>query len=278
MYSMDKDINKTLNYLHEESGFDFSGYRPSMITRRIGKRLFDVKCENHNQYLYYLKENPQEINNLIDVLTINVSRFFRDTMTFEYIADRILPAIIYKNKQAKDLSLRVWSTGCATGEEPYSVAILINEFIKKEGLNLSLNIFATDIDKKALGKAKKARYPFESIKGVKYRLLEKYFGSTSKSFQLAPEIKDLVAFTFYDLLAKKSHAPPESIFGGFDMVFCRNVLIYFNQEYQGLIFDKLYRSISNQGYLILGESEVPPTKYQKNLIRVNDCCHIYQKR
>ena len=275
---MDNDIKKIINYLNEKSGFDFSGYRPSLIMRRVKKRLSAVRSSDHNEYLHYLKENPQEINNLIDILTINVSRFFRDTITFEYIADKIIPAIIYKKKHDKDLSLRVWSTGCSTGEEPYSIAILINEFIKKEDLNLSLNIFATDIDKKALNKAKKALYSFESIKSVKYRLLKKYFTSTGKSFQLATGIKALVLFTLYDLFDKKTRVPPESLFGGFDMVFCRNVLIYFNKEYQTLIFDKLYRSISRQGYLILGKAEVPPMKYQKHFTRVNDYCHIYRKR
>ena len=126
---------------------------------------------SYNDYFNYLQENPDELDNLLDVLTINVSRFFRDTLTFEYIADRVLPAIVYEKKKAADHSIRVWSAGCAKErEEPYSIAILIHELFEKEALKTNIRIFATDIDGKILKEAQKAAYSFESIKGVKYRL------------------------------------------------------------------------------------------------------------
>jgi len=275
---MEKELERILNYLKEIRGFDFSGYRTSMVERRVKKRFPLTKCKNYNEYLHSLQENPDELDNLIDVLTINVSRFFRDTLAFEYIADRVLLAIIYQKKESDDRSLRVWSAGCSTGEEPYSIAILINELFKKEELNLNVNIFATDIDSKILKKAQKATYPFESIKDVKYELLKKYFVAKDKSFGLISEIKDLVTFSAYDMLDKRSYAPPESVFGSFDMVLCRNVLIYFDAEHQDQIFDKLYRSLAKNGYLVLGEAETPSIKYQRRFKKVNECCHIYQKR
>ena len=275
---MDKDLKRALNYLNEKRGFDFSGYRTSMLERRVKQRFPSTKCKNYNDYFHFLQENPDELDNLIDVLTINVSRFFRDTLTFEYIADRILPAIVYQKKGTIDRSFRVWSAACSMGEEPYSIAILINELLEKEALKLNINIFATDIDGKILKKAQKATYPFESIKSVKYRLLKKYFVPAGKSFQLIPEIRDLVSFSVYDILDRKTTVPPESIFGSFDMVLCRNVLIYFDAEHQDQIFDKLYRSLSKQGYLVLGEAEIPSAKHQRRFRKVNECCHIYQKR
>ena len=236
-----------------------------------------LSAESSNDYLHYLKENSDELDHLIDALTINVSRFFRDTLTFEYIADRILPAIFHEKKKAADGSIRVWSAGCAKGEEPFSIAILIQELLDKEGLKSKTSIFATDIDSKILEKAQKEAYPFDSIKSMKYRLLKKYFTSEGEAFQLMPIIRNLVSFSVYDILDKKSYAPPDSIFGGFDMVFCRNVLIYFDTEHQDKIFEKLYRSLTQNGYLILGEAEIPSTKYQRRFRKVNECCHIYQK-
>jgi chemotaxis protein methyltransferase CheR len=274
---MNNDLKRILNYLKEKRSFDFSGYRTSMVERRVQGRFSSTKCKSYNDYFNYLQENFAELDKLLDVLTINVSRFFRDTLTFEYIADRVLSAIVREKQGARDRSLRVWSAGCSMGEEPYSIAILMHDFFKKETLNFQAHIFATDIDAKILKKAHTAIYPFESVKNAKYRLLNKYFVSKGKLFQLVPEIKELVSFSDYDLLDKRSYAPPESIFGSFDMVFCRNVLIYFDIKHQDQIFDKLYRSLSKSGYLVLGEAEIPSAKHKRHFRRVNECCHIYQK-
>ena len=275
---MNRDLKLVLNYLNKERGFDFSGYRSSMVERRMGKRLTPTKCADVPEYLQYLKQHPHELDNLVDVLTINVSRFFRNTLAFDYIADKILPAIVFDKKSGRDPSLRIWSAGCATGEEPYSIGILIQELERKERLNLRVNIFATDIDEKVLKKAKKAVYPYASIKSIKYRLLKRYFEDQGKRFQLIPKIQKMVTFSFFDILDKRSYAPPESVFGGFDMIFCKNVLIYFSQEYQERIFDKLHRSLAKGGYLVLGRAEIPPGKYRNRFRKVSDCCPIYQKR
>ena len=274
---MNRELETILNYLNEERGFDFSGYRQSMIERRLEKRFRPTKCENYNEYGRYLQKHPDEFDNLIDVLTINVSRFFRDTLTFEYIAGKVLPEIVHRKTETKDRSLRVWSAGCSMGEEPYSIAILISELFEKEKLDLHVHIFATDIDGAILKKAQKGIYAFESIQNVKYRLLKKYFTIEKDAFTLLPEIKELVTFLPYDMLDKRSYVPPESVFGSFDLVFCRNVLIYFTTEYQDIIFDKLYRSLTQNGYLILGEVEIPSQRFQRYFTKDNEFCHIYHR-
>ena len=275
---MNRDLKLVLNYLNKERGFDFSGYRSSMVERRMGKRLTPTKCADVPEYLEYLKKHPHELDNLVDVLTINVSRFFRNTLAFDYITDKILPAIVFDKKNGRDPSLRIWSAGCATGEEPYSIAILIQELQRKERLHLSVNIFATDIDEKALKRATKAVYPYASIKSIKYRLLKRYFEEQGKRFHLIPRIQKMVGFSFFDMLDKRSYAPPESVFGGFDMILCKNVLIYFSQEYQERIFDKLHRSLAKGGYLVLGRAEIPTGKYRNRFRKVSDCGPIYQKK
>ncbi|MFK5952258.1 MAG: protein-glutamate O-methyltransferase CheR [Desulfobacterium sp.] len=278
---MNTSLQQILFLLNKNRGMDFFGYRTAMIQRRIDQRLPFTNCKDINAYFFYLKETPLELDILIDTLTINVSQFFRDPLIFEYLSARILPALFEQKKKHPHPSLRIWSSGCAMGEEPYSIAMLINEYMNIEkqttDLNMDVTIFATDIDRKIIKKAKKAVYAFESIKNVKYGLVKKNFLSQEKGFHLLPFLKERVSFSVYDILDQNSYAPPESIFGNFDMVFCRNMLIYFNTQYQDTIFDKLYRSLSLNGYLILGEAEVPPIKHQNHFRKVNECCHIYQK-
>ncbi|MEI6154960.1 MAG: protein-glutamate O-methyltransferase CheR [Deltaproteobacteria bacterium] len=240
---MNKTLKPILDYLLEKRGFDFSGYHPAMLERRIAQRLPATACNDFNEYLSCLQRNTDELDQLIDVITINVSRFFRNTLTFELIADKILPAIVREKTRLQDYTLRVWSAGCAMGEESYSLAILIHELLEKERLDMNLHIFATDIDTRVLKDAKKAVYPPTSIENIKHRLLTKYFVQEGTSFRLIPEIKKLVTFTHYDMLDKKHSVPPESVFGNFDLVLCCNLLIYFNTEYQETIFEKLYRSL-----------------------------------
>jgi chemotaxis methyl-accepting protein methylase len=278
MPEINSSLKPILDYLMEKRGFDFSGYHPAMLARRIGNRLTDLNCKDFNDYLVHVKDNPAEIDLLLDVITINVSRFFRDTLTFELMADRILPAMVLEKAHQSDASLRIWSAGCAMGEEPYSVAILIHELLRKEGLMMNLHIFATDIDEKILKGAKKAVYPLSSIENIKYRLLTRYFTPAEDCFRLVPEIRNQVSFSLYDILEKKHMVPPESIFGNFDLVLCRNLLIYFNTGYQDILFAKLHHSLAPNGILILGEAEAPTLKYQHSFSRITDFGPIYRKK
>ncbi len=265
--------DKIIKLLHEKRGFDFSGYRGAMIERRLQKRIYATKSENKDEYYNYLLQNPDEFDLLIDVFTINVSRFFRDAPTFEYLSKIIIPDLFL----SKENSLRIWSAGCSFGEEPYSVAILLNEFLKKEKFKKDIHIFATDLDKKALAKASIGTYNFDSIKDTKYGILKDYFTPDGNQFTIDPEIKKRIQFSFFNLLDKNHLSPPESIFGGFDLVLCRNVLIYFEPEYQKEIFIKLHKSIKMNGYLILGEAEVPNQEIISKFRRETNCSKIYRK-
>lgn len=278
MKETDKTLAPILAHLEEQRGFDFSGCHADMLARRIGGRLAATACKDFHEYLACLHRDAAELDRLIDAVTINVSRFFRDTLTFELLADRILTDIVRKKAQTLDRSLRVWSAGCARGEEAYSVAILLQEVLAKEEIALTLHLFATDIDQKALQEARKALYPLSSVEHMKHRLLTRYFTPEGTSFRLVPEIRERVAFSLFDMLDKKRGVPPESVFGAFDLVLCRNLLIYFNPDYQETIFEKLYHALAKNGILILGEAEAPTTKYQRHFSRVFDFSPIYRKR
>lgn len=273
---MDKFKN-ILNHINEQRGFNFSGYREPMIGRRVQKRVLATSCGNVDKYFEFLYLNQLEIDNLVDSLTIKVSHFFRNALTFEYLQKVILPNLITKKLDANDKNLRIWSAGCSLGEEAYSIAIIINEILSKEDVDLQLHIFATDIDKNAIQFAQKGCYNFKSLENVKLGILNKYFSQDENQFVVNSEIRKRIHFSFYDLLDKKSYVPNDSIFGGFDIVFCRNVLIYFNPEYQEIIFDKLYKSLNCNGLLILGEVESPSEKYRNKYKQENNCCKIYTK-
>ena len=270
-------IKDILDLLHSQRGLDFSGNHAAMLDRRIKKRLFHTKCKTIDEYLQVLYQTPDETDLLIDTLTINVSRFFRNPISFEFIKEYVLPELILAKTKNNEKSLRIWSAGCSRGEEPYSLAILINELFMKENCDLNLNIFATDIDKKALNFALEGSYSIESMSEVKLGIFNKYFVQKDNMYAVKPEIRNKVHFSFHDLLNASTFVPSESIYGGFDIVLCRNVLIYFKLEYQKIILNKLYNSLNANGYLVLGEAETPVADFKQKFIRINSCCKIYRK-
>jgi chemotaxis protein methyltransferase CheR len=274
----DKGLKPILDYLLEKGGYDFSGYRYPFLERRVTKRLAKTGCKDLGHYLAYLQANAPEIDRLVDVLTINVSKFFRDALAYQYLSDRVLPALVLAKKMAGDPLVRVWSAGCSTGEEAYSMAILLHELSARDEMTMNLHIFATDIDKGVLVKAREAVYSFASVENIKYGLLKKYFIQKEESFALIDEIRGMVTFSLYNMLDARYGVPPESVFGGFDVVLCCNLLIYFRSEYQEMLFEKLYHALASNGYLVLGGTEGLTMDYRKRFRRVGDCGHIYQKR
>lgn len=274
---MNHNVEHVLHYLNKTHGFDFSLNQYSSLERKINDRMSVLKFNDTQCYLQYLEHHSEELNQLIDALTINVSRFFRNALTFDYIEKIILPRMIAKKIKNKDFSLRIWSAGCSMGEEPYSMAILINEIMKKQNLKFDINIFATDINRKILLTAQEGIYHFDHIKDVKHGLLCEYFVVKKENYVLSPKIKKMVNFSFYDMIDPKTYVPPESVFGDFDIVLCRNLLIYFKARRQEIIFDKLFRSLALDGCLVLGEAERLPNIYIKHFFEENNYCHIYHK-
>ena len=271
-------MDAIIKYLGETRGVDFSGYRRSVIESQISERLRITGCDGSESYLQFTRNNADELDNLITALIVSVSRFFRNALTFEYLAARIFPHFVLKRVAQDARTIRIWSSGCANGEEPYSIAILLKEILGGESLRPKINIFASDIDKTALKKAQDGLYSFESMRDVKYGMLKKYFTEEGKSFRLTPELRDSVIFTFFDMSDRKCYAPPELIFANFDLILIRNVLIYFTLETQDRIFEHLYRALSPDGYLVLGETEQPTDQWRGHFRRVTDCCRIYQRR
>ncbi len=273
---MNPAVSQIVNLLKESRNLDFTGNRESMLERRITKRLFPSASNSLEDYYDYLKTNPAELDSLINVLTIGVSWFFRDSLTFEFLS-KIMDEMINKKVEKGDKWIRVWSSGCSTGEEPYSVAMIVHEILLKEQTQFKPHIFGTDIDRNALLAAEKGSYAGDAVKNVKQSQYSAYFSSSGKEHVLDPAIKNRVSFSFHDLLDKKNISPPDSVFGDFDLILCRNVLIYYDLSFQKIIFNKLYRSLRKDGYLVLGEAETLVGEFKDNFERVNAYSKIYRK-
>lgn len=274
---MKNSFSRIFEELHRFSGIDFSTYKCSHSEKRIAERMMILRIDEASEYLKYLRHNPSECDHLINALTIKVSSFFRNPIVFEFVAQRVLPRIIEHNKHDGAWQIRVWSAGCADGEEAYSIAILICEAALKETAECYPYIFATDISQDALDTAEKGIYRRKSLKNTKLNIFDRYFIAKDKVYEVSPFIREIVRFSYDDLSSKERIAPADSIFGDFDLILCRNLLIYFSREHQKRIFDKLYKTLNKGGFLILGESESPDLDTERRLITIDSRNRIYQK-
>ncbi len=271
-------MQRIISYLTKKRGYAFQGFRRDFIENRIQQRIREKKFAKIDVYYQYLSNNKEELEKLVEELIIPVSRFFRNPVVFEAILNFVLPIILAKKRNSKEMHFRFWSAGCSTGEEPYSLAILLKELAQNENKRFIIESFATDISEKALEFAREGIYGYDSIKNTRYEWVKRYFEKKKEQFVLCPEIKEAIFFSYHDLRNKRNIVPPESIFGYFDLIFCRNVLIYYEKETQYHIMSNLLKSMSPGGYLVLGESESILPEHQKDVRKIIDCCSIYQKK
>lgn len=275
---MAQNLETILDKIKQLRGIDFSCYRRNTLIRRVSARLAKLGMEDYARYLELLENDPTECDKLIDTIAINVSSFFRNPIVCEILAQTILPQIIEKKRSSGSQNIRIWSAGCAGGEEAYSQAILIQEALKKDPSEWTVHVFATDIDKESLRRAAKADYPRQGLLNVKLGILDEYFDQTETGYMVKPEIRKMVRFSNEDLTSSTTFAPKESVFGEFDIIFCRNVLIYFNADLQHQVTNKLVRSLSSSGYLILGDSERLDNEVSTYFKVVDHRNRIYKKR
>ncbi len=230
------------------NNFDLNKYKENTILRRIYKRMLLLQIDRLKDYTRYLIKNSQELQHLYENIFIGVTGFFRDKEAFTAL-EYSLENLIINSPDKKEL--RVWVTACATGEEAYTIAILIEELLQKSTKQLSWNIFASDIDAISLVKARQGIYTFNDIEAVKPYLLEKYFIQKDESYIVSQKLRERIVFTQHDLL----NEPP---FLKMDLITCRNALIYFEQSIQKEIFTMFHYALNPQGILFLGISEALP--------------------
>ncbi|MFN6477235.1 CheR family methyltransferase [Nostoc sp. DedQUE07] len=249
MTSAEKDpkFENLLVYLRQSRGFDFTGYKRSTLIRRVFKRMQSLNIENFEEYQDYLEVYPEEFNHLFNTILINVTAFFRDSSAWEEIAEQILPNLI-NNKKASE-QIRIWSAGCASGEEAYTLAMLMAQILGAEEFRQRVKIYATDVDEDALNQARQAVYSEKDVQSIPDELRQKYFEFVGNRHVFRQDLRRSVIFGRHDLL---QDAPISRL----DLLVSRNTLMYFNSETQGRILARFHFALNENGYLFLGKAEM----------------------
>lgn len=268
-------MGKILDKIKEERNVDFSHYRDNILARRVMVRVRMTKRENFEQYLTYLKFHPVEMDYLMDAMTINVTEFFRDPAVFEVIEKKLIPDLFSRKERLGLRSVRVWSCGCASGKEAYSMLMVIVEFLGAKLANYKLSIYGTDIDAKELTAAKEGIYEasqFKNLPSQRELLLDKYFYNIkNERYWIREEWSPYLRFQYHDVIAD---LPPEHM----DIILCRNVFIYFNRGLQEQILERFYNSLNRGGYLILGNVESILSAMRNKFIEYDRKARIYIKK
>ncbi len=240
-------LGKICAILRRETGHDFRRYKQSTLVRRVRRRMSESRADSIYAYVESLSNDHQEVEQLFRDLLISVTHFFRDPEAFALLADKVIPRL-FEGKD-EDGFVRVWVAGCATGEEAYSLAILLREHMMKLEKPPQVQVFATDIDSQALEAARQAIYPEAVASQISPERLERFFVRHGNMYQVAREVRDLCLFSLHNLIAD----PP---FSRLDLVSCRNVLIYLESELQKKIIALFHYSLRPGGFLFLGPSEM----------------------
>ena len=239
-------LRKIFFLLHDQRNVDFSQYKSTTINRRIVRRMLFNKLFKPEQYIKLLQENPGELELLYRDLLINVTSFFRDPGAFSMLAKKIFPALA-KGRKPND-PIRIWVPACSSGEEAYSIAICLFEFLKEKAATTSIPIFATDLNEAAVGKARQGIYTKGSLENVSPRRLKKFFVKTDRGFEIIKPIREVCVFAVHDLLKDPS-------FSKMDLISCQNVMIYLETSSQKKILESFHYALKSSGYLLLGRSE-----------------------
>lgn len=247
---LDSKFEVLLDYLRQSHNFDFTTYKRPSLMRRLQYRMQAISVESYSDYLDYLKEQPKEFTFLFNTIEINFTGFFRDPEAWDYIAKEIIPRIIASKSESEPI--RVWSAGCASGEETYTLAILLAEALGVEHYKARVRIYATDIDKEALNQASQGSYLNNQVVGVPPTLLERYFEKIAERYIVCKDLRRSIIFCHHNLI---QDAPMSKI----DLLVCRNALIYFNIEGQTKTLARFHFSLKDSGFLFLGMSEMLPT-------------------
>lgn len=271
MESTEQDLNLALSFIKEQKGIDLSSYRKNFFLRRLRFRMQATDSENCLSYINLIKKNNAEFNRFLDALAINVTEFFRDPDVFSAFSKIVIPQIIQRKQATQHRVIRIWSAGCASGEETYSAAILINEALAGK-YDFLVRVWGTDMDSAALDEAKRAEYKANNLKEVSKELLNKYFIYLGDGvYKLKEEIGQIVKFIKHNLISD----PPLKCM---DIIFCRNVMIYLDRQQQEALFRKFNRALNPFGYLVIGKVEILWGDLKNLFIPAEPQQRIYQKK
>ncbi len=273
MLITNRQLDDIIEVAREKTGTNLQGYRRQTIFKHVSERLESMRM-SVDEYTKLCHWDEHECRELIKKVSIKVSHFFRNPVVFEILAQSVVPSLL---ENVKD-ELRVWSAGCAAGQEPYSLAILINEAISRNNhSDIMALIFATDLDTKILAEAQKGVYNRNNLQDTKLRIVDEYFTVKNELFVISDDIKNMVHFSVDNIMSNLHASPAESIYGGFHLILCRNVIIYFAPEIQNAIQKKLTAALNKGGFLILGSSETLSEELRSSFKVIDFRNRIYQK-
>jgi chemotaxis protein methyltransferase CheR len=251
-----EEFEKLSRFIYNESGIKMPPSKKIMVEARLRKRLKELNLATYSDYCDFLFSNKgleEEVTHMVDVITTNKTDFFREPKHFSYLTETALPELINNNQIGITRPLKVWSAGCSSGEEPYTLSIIINEFSQRIQ-RYSYRIFATDISTKVLNKASLGIYEEEKIEPFTKSIIQKYFLKSKdrqkKLVRIIPAIRGSVKFQRLNFMSENFE-----IHEKYDIIFCRNVLIYFDKATQEKLIEKLLKYLYAGGYLFLGHSE-----------------------
>lgn len=270
--SWDKAVYQELtDILREEKGFLFSGYKGGYITRRVSSRMLASQSKSLEEYLLKIKSDEKELVKLHEALTINESSFFRNMQVFEYIFKELSPKII-KHKLENNINhINIWSMGCSTGEEPYSIAYMLKSKLGIRIKKFKVNILATDIDKIALEKAKAAIYNRGRVESLDQKIIRTMFIKAKDKYRVKTVYRNMVDFQHQDIL---EFQPMNRLF---DIILCRNMLIYFSESNHVKAYDYFNRHLVESGYLVLGRTEIMLSPKKRNFANDSISNRVYIK-
>jgi chemotaxis methyl-accepting protein methylase len=258
-------------FLREAAPFFGLQWRPFQrrgIKRKVEQRIVQIALSGFEEYLLKIRSDPAELNHLSKTLTVTISRFFRDKEVFDTIGTSLIPTIVKKEDK---IDFKIWSIGCASGEEPYTFSLLWKERFEKIWPQIHLSILATDINENLLARAREGRYKKSSLKKVPQDILGSYFKMDNDFYVLDKAIRESVEFRRHDII----HEEP---FSGMDMVLCRNLAFtYFSKESQIDVLKKIATSLRGEGHLVIGKDESLPLTYPTLFVPVFSKEKIYQK-
>jgi chemotaxis protein methyltransferase CheR len=246
-------------------GLDCSYYREAYLRRRLELRMRTHGMKSYWDYVKLLRTNANEYEGLVKDLTVNYTKFFRDPDVFTYFRATILTNLLEKKK-----NIRIMSAGCSSGEEPYTLSIILNEVLGSKISDCTISIYAIDIDGKSLTKAESGVYEENEVSDIGKPYLDKYFTQKGNVYQVKDNVKRLVHFGKADLTQELTRR-------WLDVIFCRNVFIYFDKLAQAKILTRFHEALQSDGYLIIGKSEIIPDRVRTKFKLINTECRVYQK-
>jgi len=247
--SFDTVLETVIRRVHDARNFDFRHYKRATLRRRLERRILERKCPSPGDYLVLLDRDPSEFDALVASMLIKVSSFFRDEAVWDQLAKKVIPRLLADKRQGEEI--RVWSAGCATGEEAFSIAILIAEALGPAFQNRDVKVFGTDADESAIAVARRAFYSREAVAELPARFREQYFLEEGSGYCIRKELRRAVVFGANNLV---SDAPISRL----DLLLCRNVFIYLDAQLQKRVLTRFHYALRKEGFLVLGKSELIP--------------------